>query len=78
MKRQPTPEQVQKLVLDCKKLQQVLATFSSHEDALQALLTTYCAISSAHPCCVELHARLLLKAGEVLLAAKIQPAHSIH
>lgn len=78
MRRQPTPQDVQKLVLDCKKLQQVLATFSAHEDALQALLTTYCAISSAHPCSVELHGRLLLKAGEVLLAGKLQPAHSVH
>lgn len=78
MRREPTAEEIQKLVSDCKKLEQVLATFSAHEDALQALLTAYCAISSAHRCCVELHGRLLIKAGEVLLAAKLQPAHSLH
>ncbi len=78
MRREPTAEEIQKLVSDCKKLGQVIATFSSHTDALQALLTAYCAISSAHRCCVELHGRLLIKAGEALLDGKLQPAHSVH
>lgn len=75
----PTAEDVKKLVADTKVVGEAAASVGDHKAALQALLSAYCTIASAHPCCIQLHGLLLCKAGEALLSEKLDaPKHSVH
>lgn len=75
-----TPEEVKKLASNAAQVTGLALSLGTHQEAMDALLSAYCAIASAHPCCVELYGRLLGKAGEQVLAFAAQNigTHQVH
>lgn len=72
-------QKVEKLIADAKVVGHAALALGPHEDALHALLSAFCTIASAHPCCVQVSARLLRAAGEALLAKDFDPPpHQVH